>query len=80
MLRIRLRRTGAKKAPSYRIVVADITSPRDGKFKEIIGTYNPMPNPPAVQLNEERAAYWLKVGAQPSEAVARFLKQRSLIK
>lgn len=79
MLRIRLRRVGAKKAPSYRIVVADSRSPRDGRFKEIIGFYNPVPDPPVVQINEERASHWLKVGARPSDAVAHILKQRSLM-
>lgn len=79
MVKIRLRRVGAKKAPSYRIVVADSRSPRDGAFVEIIGTYNPFPNPPAIELNEERARYWLKSGAQPSDAVAHMLRVRNLI-
>lgn len=74
MLRIRLRRTGAKNDPSYRIVVADSRAPRDGRFKEILGFYDPVPNPPVVQINKERAVYWISRGAQPSEAVARFLK------
>ncbi len=80
MLRIRLRRVGAKKRPSYRIVVADSKAPRDGRFKENIGFYDPMVDPPLVQIDEDRAAHWLKMGAQPSDAVARFLKKRSLLK
>lgn len=79
MLRIRLRRVGAKKAPSYRIVVADSRSPRNGRFNEIIGFYNPLPNPAVVELNDERAKYWLSKGAQPSEAVTRFLQKRSIL-
>jgi small subunit ribosomal protein S16 len=73
MLRIRLRRVGAKKAPSYRIVVADSNAPRNGAFKEIIGFYDPMKDPPAVKIDGEKAAYWLRQGAQPSEPVARIL-------
>ena len=79
MLRIRLRRVGKKKAPSYRIVVADSKSPRDGKFKEIIGFYNPMTDPPDVRIDEERANHWIKLGAQPSESVARFLEKKSSV-
>ncbi|MCH8190300.1 MAG: 30S ribosomal protein S16 [Chloroflexi bacterium] len=75
MLRIRLRRVGAKKKPSYRIVVADSKSPRDGKFKEIIGFYDPMPDPSVVRIDLERANHWIKMGAQPSEPVVRFLKK-----
>ena len=74
MLRIRLRRVGAKKFPSYRIVVADSKSPRDGRFNEIIGTYDPMKDPPAIRIDQARAAHWIERGAQPSEPVARFLK------
>ena len=79
---IRLARGGAKKRPFYRIVVADSRMPRDGRFKERIGTYNPMldkDHEQRVTLNEERARYWLSVGAQPSERVARFLGVRGLI-
>ena len=75
MVRIRLRRTGAKKQASYRIVVADQRSPRDGKFIEILGWYNPRTNPPSFEINTERANYWLSQGAQPSAAVARLLKK-----
>ena len=73
MVRIRLRRVGAKKQPSYRIVVADQHSPRDGRFIESIGHYNPRTEPETVQYDEERALYWLSVGAQPTEAVRRLL-------
>src|ERR1700749_3665776 len=75
-LAIRLSRGGAKKRPYYRIVVADVRSPRDGKYLEQIGTYNPLlgkDDPARVKLNEDRARYWLGVGAQPSDRVARFL-------
>jgi small subunit ribosomal protein S16 len=74
MLRIRLRRVGGKKQPSYRIVVAESTAPRDGKFVELVGFHNPRTEPVTVQIKEERMLYWLSVGAQPSDAVARLLK------
>lgn len=79
MVRIRLRRMGAKKSPFYRIVVADKRSPRDGRFIETIGTYNPHTQPETVTLNMERAAHWLSVGAQPSDGVDRILKRLALI-
>ena len=75
-LKIRLARGGAKKRPYYAIVVADARSPRDGRFIEKLGTYNPMldrSHPDRVTLKSERIAHWLGVGAQPSERVARFL-------
>lgn len=75
MVRIRLRRVGAKKQPIYRVVVADARSPRDGRFIETIGFYNPRTEPPTVQVKEDRALHWLSVGAQPSEPVARMLKK-----
>ncbi|MBF8299594.1 MAG: ribosomal protein [Dehalococcoidia bacterium] len=78
MLRIRLRRVGAKKRPSYRIVIADSKSPRDGAFLEVVGTYDPMQDPPAIRLDEEKALHWLRQGAQPSEPVARILTKLSL--
>ncbi|RUA16831.1 MAG: 30S ribosomal protein S16 [Clostridia bacterium] len=78
MLRIRLRRTGAKKQASYRIVVADQRAPRDGKFLEILGWYNPRTNPPTFELDSDRARHWLSQGAQPSEAVARILRKAEL--
>jgi small subunit ribosomal protein S16 len=79
VVRIRLRRMGAKKRPFYRIVVAQQQAPRNGGFIENIGTYNPMTDPATVQLTHERAAYWLGVGAQPSDAVARLLKKANLL-
>ena len=75
MVRIRLRRVGAKKQPSYRVVVADSRSPRDGRFIERLGWYNPRTDPPSFKIEEDRALYWLSVGAQPSDAVARLLKK-----
>lgn len=79
MVRIRLRRMGAKKAPFYRIVVADQQSARNGGFIENIGTYDPMTDPVKVNLATDRADYWLSVGAQPSEAVARLLRNANLL-
>jgi len=79
MVRIRLRRVGAKKQPSYRVVVADSESPRDGRFIEIIGFYNPRTDPPTVEIKAERALYWLQHGAQPSDAVARMLRNLGIM-
>jgi small subunit ribosomal protein S16 len=79
MVKIRLRRTGAKKQPHYRVVVADSQSPRDGRFIEIIGHYNPRTEPPTVEIDAERALYWLGVGAQPTEAVRRMLDKLGII-
>ncbi len=73
MVKIRLRRVGAKKQPSYRVVVADSRSPRDGRFIETIGFYNPRTEPPTVEIKEDRALYWLSQGAQPTDAVAGLL-------
>lgn len=73
MVRIRLRRVGRKKQPSYRIVVADSRSPRDGRYIEVIGFYNPRTEPATMEIKEDRALHWLSVGAQPSEAVHRIL-------
>lgn len=78
MVRIRLRRMGAKKKPFYRIVVADQRSPRDGRFIENIGTCDPMTDPPTINIKDERARHWLSVGAQPSDAVARLLKKTGI--
>lgn len=75
MVRIRLRRQGAKKQPTYRVVVADQRSPRDGRILENIGFFNPRTEPETVTIDVERARYWLGVGAQPSLAVERLLKQ-----
>jgi small subunit ribosomal protein S16 len=69
---------GAKKQPSYRVVVADEESPRDGRFIETIGYYNPRTQPPTSEINEARALYWLSMGAQPTEAVARLLAKRDI--
>ncbi len=74
MLRIRLRRVGARKQPSYRIVIAESTAPRDGKFVEAIGFYNPRTEPETVRIEEARALHWLSVGAQPSDSVARIFR------
>ena len=74
MVRIRLRRVGAKHQPSYRLVVADRESPRDGRFIEIIGLYNPRTQPATVEVNETRALHWLQHGAQPSQPAERLLK------
>jgi small subunit ribosomal protein S16 len=79
VVRIRLRRIGAKKAPIYRIVVADSESPRDGKFLEAIGQYNPRTQPEMVIVDESRALYWLKVGAQPTESVAQLFTKRGTL-
>ena len=75
MLRIRLRRVGAKKQPSYRVVVADQRAARDGRFVDLLGHYDPRPDPPTVVIDEEKALKWLRCGAQPSEAVERILKR-----
>lgn len=74
MVKIRLRRTGAKKKPTYRVVVADSRAPRDGRFIEIIGHYNPRTEPVTVKIHEDRALHWLSVGAQPTEIVQKLLK------
>ncbi|MBM3933467.1 MAG: 30S ribosomal protein S16 [SAR202 cluster bacterium] len=79
MLRIRLRRVGAKKKPSYRIVVADQHASRNGAFVDQIGHYDPMINPPAVTIDEEKTLKWLRTGAQPSESVAQILKKTGVL-
>ncbi|BDE87350.1 MULTISPECIES: 30S ribosomal protein S16 [Intestinimonas] len=75
MVKIRLRRMGAKKAPFYRIVVADSRYPRDGRFIEEIGTYDPKANPAELKVDVERAQAWIKTGAQPTETVKSLLKK-----
>ncbi len=75
MVKIRLKRQGAKKAPFYRIVIADSRSPRDGRNIEEIGTYDPMATPAAININMERAKYWLANGAQPTDTVRGLLKK-----
>ncbi|WP_129627738.1 30S ribosomal protein S16 [Candidatus Oscillochloris fontis] len=79
MVKIRLRRTGKTKQPSYRLVVADSRSPRDGKFIEIIGHYNPIRTPKVLEINADRARYWLGVGAQPSDTVVNLLKRQNIL-
>jgi small subunit ribosomal protein S16 len=79
MVRIRLRRTGKTKQPSYRLVVADQRSPRDGKFIEIIGHYSPTRQPKVLEVKGDRARYWLGVGAQPSETVVYLLKKVNVL-
>jgi small subunit ribosomal protein S16 len=78
-VKIRLKRVGKKKAPSYRVVVADSRSPRDGRIIENIGWYNPLVEPSAIKIDEERALRWLKVGAQPTESVTSLLKRTGVL-
>jgi small subunit ribosomal protein S16 len=77
-VKIRLRRMGAKKAPFYRIVVADSRSPRDGRFIEEIGYYNPLENPAVIKVDEEKAAKWVKNGAQPSDIVKKLFDRSGI--
>ena len=79
MVKIRLRRMGAKKKPFYRIVVADSRYPRDGRFIEELGTYNPLTNPAEVKVDAERVSAWIKTGAQPTETVKSLLKKAGVI-
>jgi len=79
VVRIRLRRMGAKKQPTYRIVVTEITSPRDGRFIENLGHFNARTDPETLMIDHARADYWLSVGAQPSDAVARLLRRVGLL-
>ena len=76
--KIRLRRMGAKKAPFYRVVVADARSPRDGRFIEEIGYYNPISEPTELKINEEQALKWLNNGAEPSDTVKQLLKKTGI--
>ncbi|CAN5226753.1 30S ribosomal protein S16 [soil metagenome] len=76
--RIRLARVGSKKNPIYRVVVADARSPRDGKFIEIVGQYNPQTDPSTINLDEERVRDWIGKGAQPSNSVKRLLKAKGI--
>ncbi len=78
-VRIRLRRVGGKGQPSYRLVVADSRSPRDGRFIENVGHYNPRNDPATYEIDKERVRYWLSQGAKPSDAVARLLEKEGLI-
>ncbi len=79
-VKIRLRRMGAKKAPYYRVVVADSRYPRDGRFIEEIGSYDPMKNPAEIKIDAEKAAKWIKNGAQPTDTVKVILKKSGVIK
>ncbi|MBQ9842674.1 MAG: 30S ribosomal protein S16 [Oscillospiraceae bacterium] len=79
MVKIRLRRMGAKKAPYYRIVVADARSPRDGRCIEEIGTYNPMTEPAVITVDAEKAQTWIKNGAQPTDTVRGLLKKAGVL-
>ena len=79
MVKIRLRRMGAKKTPFYRIVVADSRYPRDGRFIEEIGTYNPLAEPAGVNVNADRAQEWIKNGAQPTDTVRGILKKAGVL-
>ena len=79
MLRIRLSRRGKKRQPHYRVIVANVTSKRDGRFVENIGHYNPLTDPQTLLIKEDRALYWLSVGAQPSDPVRRFLKAQGTL-
>ncbi len=77
-VRMRLTRVGSKKNPVYRVVVADSRSPRDGRFIDIVGRYNPQPDPSLIELDEAKVKQWLDKGAQPSDAVARLLKAKNI--
>jgi len=79
MLKIRLRRVGSKRQPSYRVVVAESTAPRDGRFVENVGFYNPRTQPETIKLKEDRVLHWLSVGAQPTDSMARLLKKRGTL-
>jgi len=78
-VKLRLRRMGKKKQPVYKVVAADSRSPRDGKFLEAIGLYDPKSNPALVDINESRALYWLGVGAQPTETVRSILSKQGIL-
>ena len=79
-VKMRLKRMGAKKAPFYRVVVADSRSPRDGKFIELIGTYNPLVTPAEIKINEELALTWLSKGAIPTDTVKNILSKAGIMK
>ncbi len=78
-VKIRLRRIGAKKAPFYRVIVADSRSPRDGRFIEEIGYYNPLTNPAEIKIDSEKAKKWISNGAQPTETVKSLLKKSGIV-
>lgn len=79
MIKLRLRRMGSKKRPFYRIVAAEHSAARDGRFIEIIGTYNPIVEPAEITIKEDRVQHWLSVGAKPSETVEGLLKKQGII-
>jgi len=79
LVKIRLRRMGGPKQPTYRIVAADSRAPRDGRFLEILGNYNPRTEPATVEVKEDRVRHWLSQGAQPTETVLRLLKQKGIL-
>lgn len=79
MLKIRLRRTGAKKQPSYRLIVAESAAPRDGTFLENLGHYNPLTTPTTFVIKEDRVREWLRRGAQPTERVTRLLRAQGIL-
>jgi small subunit ribosomal protein S16 len=79
VIKLRLRRMGAKRRPSYRIVVADSRSPRDGRFIESVGFYDPLTEPSTIKLNDERIKHWLSVGAQPTDTVESILRRNGLL-
>jgi small subunit ribosomal protein S16 len=78
-VKLRLTRIGSKKNPIYRVVAADVRAPRDGKFLEIVGRYNPQTEPSLIELDEEKVRRWLERGAQPTQAVSRLLKAKNLV-
>jgi small subunit ribosomal protein S16 len=79
MVKIRLRRVGAKKKPSYRLVATDSRAPRDGAFIDIIGHYNPLTDPETIVIHEEKALHWLSHGAQPTDTAARLLSKAGIM-
>lgn len=79
MLKIRLRRVGAKKKPSYRLVVADVRAPRDGAFVDIVGHYDPLTDPETIVIKEKKALHWLKQGAKPTDTTARLLGKAGIL-
>ena len=79
MVKLRLKRMGAKRRPSYRIIATESSSPRDGRFIEQVGFYDPLTEPATITLNEERVRHWLSVGAQPSDTVRSLLRRQGII-
>ncbi len=79
MVKIRLKRMGAKKRPFYRLVVADSRSPRDGRFIELLGSYDPLPNPAAVQIDADKVREWIRKGARPSDAARALLVEQGIL-